>query len=347
MKLLVLLAIVASASAMIFPGKNWLRQAPDQAGFDPNKLKAAVDYAGRGGIETYCVSIHRNGYLVTDKYWGIGQNYNKTNIIWSVSKAWMATLIGTAERDSKLSTTEKMSKYVPEWSKADTANIAMDMIMRHCSGRYYDPVTDFVTPQTQTDQTAFSIKLAQQHVPGTKDQYNQMAYQTLQQVYERATGTLVVDATKRELIGPLQFESQTFWQEKGFFTGTPQKHPLIYGGMTTSCPDLARFGHLWLNRGNWTGRTVFTQAFFDKAFSQPQMPFGPARRYGNWGGGPSHKSEGLGRQIVVFNPSNGVVLTRVGSEVTSQFNPGQFIDLVTASIVKELRGNPEDWFIAM
>jgi len=346
MRLLVLLAFVAVASA-IFPGKNWIRQAPDQAGFDPAKLKAAVDYATKG-IETYCVSIHRNGYLISDKYFGPSGGYNKTNIIWSVSKAWMATMMGVAERDGKVSTTDLMTKYVPEWNKADTRNISVDHIMRHCSGRYYDAVTDFVTPQTQTDQTAFSIKLAQQHPPGTKDQYNQMAYQTLQQVFEKSTGRLLTDATKQELFTPLQFESQSLWQEKGFFTGVPQKHPLVYGGMTTSCPDLARFGHLWLNRGNWSGRVVFTGQFFDKALSQPQFSFGPGRRYGNWGGGPSHKSEGLGRQIVVFNPSNGIVMTRVGSEATSQFNPGQFMDLVAQSVKsEELRGSMDDWFVAM
>jgi hypothetical protein len=37
---------------------------------------------------------------------------------------------------------------------------------------------------------------------------------------------------------------------------------------------------------------------------------GKARRYGNWGGPPNVKSEGLGRNIVVFNPTNQMVLTR-------------------------------------
>lgn len=81
------------------------------------------------------------------------------------------------------------------------------------------------------------------------------------------------------------------------------------GGMTTSCTDLARFGHLWLNQGNWSvrfnagslsvvivvvccsdhdccciqnraGKTVFTKDFYNKAMSRPQYPFGPARQYG-------------------------------------------------------------------
>jgi hypothetical protein len=116
-----------------------------------------------------------------------------------------------------------------------------------------------VTPQTKNDQTEFSIHLPQEYSPGlsclhhlhssihlccpfflslppktgTHDQYNQMAYQTLQQVFETATGTQIQDASQKELYGPMQFESKTYWQTEGFFTGVPQKHPLVYGGVTT------------------------------------------------------------------------------------------------------------------
>mgnify|MGYP007114682825 CR=1 FL=1 len=30
----------------------------------------------------------------------------------------------------------------------------------------------------------------------------------------------------------------------------------------------------------WSGKVVFTEEFYQKALSQPQYPFGPARRYG-------------------------------------------------------------------
>jgi CubicO group peptidase (beta-lactamase class C family) len=334
-------------SAPVFPGVNWIRHTPEQEGMDTSKLNDAFKYAGTDGLETICCSVHRNGYLVGDKYWGLDGAYNKTNIIWSVSKAWMATLIGTAERDGKLNTSELMTKYVPQWEQPKTANITMEHIMRHCSGRHYDAAADFVTPQLEADQTAYSIKLAQQYPPGTHDQYNQMAYQTLQQVYEKATGTLIQDAASRELYNPLQFESKTFFQMKSFFVGLPQKHALIYGGVTTSCADLARFGHLWMNQGQWGNHTVFTRAFYEKAMSQPVYPFGPARRYGNWGGGPSVKSEGLGRNIIVFNPTNNIVFTRIGTFATTLFKPGDYINKVIGAIKDPvLRGRAEDWYIA-
>jgi hypothetical protein len=116
--------------------------------------------------------------------------YNKTNVIWSISKAWTATLIGTAERDGKLSTSNLMIKYVPEWNNVKSDNITMENVLRHNSGRCnhilpsplhaaplshqvsysiiidYDVVTDFVTPQLEQDQTTFGIKLPQEYAPG-------------------------------------------------------------------------------------------------------------------------------------------------------------------------------------
>jgi len=344
----VLLAAVADAqSAPTFPGAHWVRHTPEQEGIDSAKLKAAFDYAGTDGLETTCVSVSRNGYMIGDRYW-LGSHYNRTDIIWSVSKAWMATLIGTLERDGKVSTSDLMGKYVPQWaSDSKTKDIQMEHVMRHCSGRYFDTIADFVTPQLQTDQTSYSIKLPQAAAPGTKDQYNQMAYQTLQQVYETAAQNLIVNASHYELFSPMQFESKTYWEQKGFFTGVPQKHPLIYGGMTTSCADLNRFGLMWLNKGKWNNHTVFTEAFWNKAMSQPDYPFGKGRRYGNWGGPPDVKSEGLGRNIVVFNQKNGIVLTRIGTFATTFFKPGDFIDKVMASVKsEELRGTAEDWMVA-
>jgi len=335
--------LVCHVSSTEFPGVHWTRNTPEQQGVDSAKLKAAIDHTGRAGTETYCSAVTRNGILIGDHYWMGGAN--SEHIVWSVSKAWMATLIGTAERDRKFNSTELMGKWIPEWAgNPKTNGIRMEEIMRHCSGRYYDPATDFVTPQLQTDQTKFAVGLSQQHAPGTVDQYNQMAYQTLQQVFEKGTGLGIQAASQKEFYGPMQFESKSYWQMNGFFTGVPQKHPLVYGGLTTSCLDLARFGLLWLNHGKWKNYTVFTEEWFTKAMAQPTYPFGPGRRYGNWGTGADIRSVGFGKQVVMFNPKTNIVATRLGGTVSLSFDYNDFWKAINDAIIKpEERGNAEDW----
>jgi len=222
----------------------------------------------------------------------------------------------------------------------------MENVLRHNSGRYYDPASDFVTPQTKTDQTAFAISLPQQHAPGTVDQYNQMAYQTLQQVFERATGVGIQAASVKELYGPMQFESKSYWQMAGFFTGVPQKNPLVYGGLTTSCADLARFGLLWLNKGKWMNYTVFTTDFYNKAMSRPQYSFGPGRPYGNWGAtSTGFRSMGFGKQIVMFNPVLNIVAARLGAVTSIKYDYNDWFKMILDAVKPEERGKPEDWMV--
>jgi len=313
-----------------------VRKAPADALMDAAKLQDALNYAS-GDDTSFCASVHRYGYLVGDKYWS-GAHYNSTHIIWSVSKCVTAVLIGIAEKEGKLKTTDLMTKYIPEWKGGKSDNITMDEIMRHCSGRYYDPVTDFAGPQFVSDQTKYGIDLWQEHPPGTHDQYNEMAYQTLEQVLRVSTGVNVEDWSKGKLFGPLQFESNVHWDKDSFFLFVPLKHPAVYGGVETSCPDLGRFGHLWLNKGTWNGNEIFTADFYQKALTQPPAPFGPQREYGNWGQhfpGNWSRAEGMGNQFVAFNPVLKLVAARIGwfDSISELFSYNTFMDKVLGAVI--------------
>jgi len=342
----VALTVLALATAqMVFPGKTWTRKSPADAGFNPAKFQAALDYPGRNK-ESFCAAITRNGYLIGDKYWGPNGGYNKTNILWSVSKAWIATLIGVAQRDGKLHVNDSAAKTIKEWAATAAKDVPIDTILRHCSGRHYDEISDYVTPQSLTDQTTYAIKEKQDVPPATKDQYNNMAYQVLQAVFERATGVQIQTASQREFYGPMQFESNTFWQMRSFFLNVPQKYPLVYGGVTTSCVDLARFGLLWLNQGKWGNHTVFKKDFFDQAMATPVFKFGQARRYGNWGTGADIRSMGFGKQVVMFNPVTKVVVSRTGETTSLVFDYNDWFKMITAALTQEEKGNDSDWMMA-
>jgi CubicO group peptidase (beta-lactamase class C family) len=345
-------ALVSAQPPPTFPGKNWVRQAPAAVKMDPAKLEDAMKYAS-GADTSFCASVHRFGYLVADKYWS-GASYNSSHIIWSVSKCVTAVLIGIAEKEGKLSTTDLMTKYVPEWKGGKSENVTMDQVMRHCSGRYYDPITDFAGPQFVSDQTKYGIDLHQEYPPGTHDQYNEMAYQTLERVLRVATGVSVQDWSNGKLFYPLEFEGNTHWDKESFFIFIPLKYPAVYGGVETSCANLGRFGHLWLNKGKWMNQTIFTEQFYDKALSEPKAPFGPMREYGNWGQhfpGNWSRAEGMGNQFVAFNPQYNLVATRIGwfDSISELFSYNTFMDKVLSSVVttpEELEEGRKSWVYA-
>ena len=152
------------------------------------------------------------------------------------------------------------------------------------------------------------------------------------QVLTEASGTSVPELTRRELWAPLEFESDTFWWSEGFEwppgsgeTGPPTD-PIVYGGMTTSCRDLARFCHLWLQRGEWAdGHRVFTDEFYEIGINPPDRG---GSRY-HWSGPPNHSAGGAFGQFCSFNPENGLVMTRLGgTDGPGPFSQARFTELV-------------------
>jgi len=195
-------------------------------------------------------------------------------------------------------------------------------------------VTDFLLPQVQPSQTNFSLTLPQTSAPATVDQYNQMAFQLLERVVRVVTGDTIAVYAQRNLYDVLQMEHRPYWQEHSIIVPFGNDGPLVYGGMWLSCHDLGRFGHLWLNRGMWGTQRLFSEAFYQRAMATFQRPYGESRRY-HWGGPPNYRAEGLGVQIVTFNPEKNLVITRMGDMLNLEFSGGGFIDKVMASLVTD------------
>eukprot|EP01046_Picozoa_sp_COSAG06_P078839 COSAG06_NODE_26379_length_616_cov_0.984526_1_plen_82_part_01 len=68
--LLALLGLGSPQPVDRFPGASWERASPADVGMSDELLEAALDHAGGllgGGSR--CVSVHRHGYLVAERYY--------------------------------------------------------------------------------------------------------------------------------------------------------------------------------------------------------------------------------------------------------------------------------------
>ena len=113
--------------------------------------------------------------------------------------------------------------------------------------------------------------------------------------------------------------------------------PLLYGGLTLSCRDLARFGQLWLHRGRWgsDGVRLFTEDFYETAMRPNTRPSSGARYH--WGvNGNMHRANGMGDQLVAFDDVDDLVITRTGDAVSLEglvFSASEFVNRVVAAVV--------------
>ena len=238
------------------PRGEWTHVWPATAGFKPGALKG-LDRQLRAANSS-CVAVIRDGKVAHESYFR-GADDETAVPVYSITKSFTSVLVGMAADQGDLSLDDKASKYIREWRGTPSQGITVRDLLSNTSGRHWDVTTDYNQMAfTVQDKTAFSIGLGQDEPPGTVWQYNNAAIQTLQKVFEEATGMEPADYAEKRLFDPLGMRHSS-WQtdEAG--------NSMTFSGVKTTCLDLARFGQLMLQDGEWNGEQIVSSDFVKKA----------------------------------------------------------------------------------
>lgn len=247
---------------LVFPGKDWEQATPQSQGVDSNLLEAAVKYlrahAGSDGVKR--LVIIRNGRMI----WK-GPEVDRRQRVWSVTKAFTSTAHGLLIQDGKCTLDTLAKDYNPK----DLAEHYPSVTLRHFAtmtsgfdgvGGSYD-----FDEQHRGDENALVGPLPPFFAPGTKFMYWDEATQQYGYVLTQIAGEPLHDYLKRRIFAPIGI-SNTEWQPDA--TG---KVPNWTGGLVISAGDLARFGHLFLNEGNWAGKQLIGASWVREA-TRVQVP---------------------------------------------------------------------------
>ncbi|MHC4630930.1 MAG: serine hydrolase [Planctomycetota bacterium] len=261
--LVVLSSRVAWTGQMAFPGAAWEETSPESQSIDSVKLRAAVDYlrdhSGRNGIKR--LVIVRNGRVI----WK-GSETDRRQRVWSVTKAFTSTAHGLLIEDGKCT----LETFAKDYNQKDLAEYYPSVTLRHFAtmtsgfdgvGGSYD-----FDEKHRGDQNALVRPLPPFFAPGTKYQYWDEATQQYGYVLTQIAGEPLHDYLKRRIFTPIGI-SGTDWQPDS--TG---KVPNWTGGLVISASDLARFGHLFLNKGNWAGKQLVRASWVSEAISVQVPP---------------------------------------------------------------------------
>ncbi len=228
----------AAWAAPVWPGKTWAKKTPPELGLDAARLKAFSRYVrGRG-----CVV--RRGCLVYT--WG---DYKRRGDVASAAKPVYAHFLFKAFEDGRIaSLDERVVKYEPRLARINAALGYKDRLItwRHLAN--------------QTSCYGVAEK------PGAAFCYNdwQMAllWDTLFLKVYRAT---LADVDAR-VLHPLLTDLIQCEDNPTFLAFGPKDRP---GRLAISPRDFARFGLLYLRRGNWNGRQLISLAHATMAVSSP------------------------------------------------------------------------------
>ena len=310
----------------MFPGASWDRaERGDWAALDGE--------LARDG--STCLAVIQDGRLVHDAYWNGGTPGGQRRV-YSIAKSLTALLVGTFVDEGALALDASASEQIDRWRGSAAEAVTVGDLLSMTSGRRWSEAIDRRLIGGSADQTSYAADLPQDRAPGEEWVYDNAAAQALEAVLDDAGATDdVVDLAQDRLLGPLGMQDTTWGRDA---TG----NALTYSGMGSTCLDLARVGHLMLNRGTWDGRQLLSPEFVRQA-TTPSSPLNAAYGLLWWTNAEGRVVEvlrqagfaadkapyegrlapgvpadaywafGYGNQYIAVVPSEGVVAVRLGA----------------------------------
>ena len=281
------------------------------------------------------VVLHR-GRLVFERYSGALQPH-KQHIAMSVTKSFTGTLAGMLVAEGKIDPAAPVTKYVPELAKSGFGDATVNQVMDMITGIKYTEV------YTDPDSDVWAMRRANGMAPplpgvpqlslleylttmpklgahGEVFTYRTVNTDVLAWIMRRASGQSLSELLSTRIWQPMGAEEDAHYtvDRLGIESGG--------GGLNTTTRDLARFGEVMRNRGQFNGRQIVPTSVVDdiargadpKKFAPAGYATLPGWSYRNqwW---VSHNEDGvymargIHGQSIYVNPRSEVVIARYAS----------------------------------
>ncbi|PKH68891.1 serine hydrolase [Flavobacterium sp. ALD4] len=277
--------------------------------------------------------IIRNDTILYEKYNG---KYADTSLVSSFSmvKPMISTLIGIAVSEGRIKSIDNpITDYLTEFeSKPGFDKITIKNLLQHTSGiKFTDQEFNIVSDNAEfywghdlrKGMTELTVKTA----PNIEFHYSSANTQLLALIIERITNKSISNYLETKIWKPLGMEAPAYWSlDKDVDNGMEK----AFCCLQARAIDFAKFGRLYLNKGNWEGNQIVSRDWVD--YSTHSDPTNNNRHYynNNWGIGPlkynSFYAVGLYGQYLYLYPEKNIQIIRFGDSSLS-YNPNYWQDV--------------------
>jgi CubicO group peptidase (beta-lactamase class C family) len=257
---LLLLAAASLAQAQAARPNELPRSDPEAQGIPSKAIQAFVEAAEAKIDAVHSVMVVRHGRVVAEGWWA---PYGKTDphVMYSLSKSFTSTAVGMAIAEGKLKLDDSVLAAFPEDAPATASDNLKAMrlrdLLRMNTGQHADDVSAFHF-DSDDKLTRVFLSLPVVHKPGTHFWYNTPATYMASAMVQKATGQTVLDYLRPRLFEPLGIDSPTWDASKQGIT-------LGGFGLRIRTEDIARFGQLYLQRGEWQGKRLLPAEWIAEA----------------------------------------------------------------------------------
>lgn len=253
----------------------WQYSTPEEQGVDSARLAQMFAQIQRERIAVHSFVLVRHDRIVTEAY-VFPYTAATKHAMYSVSKSFTSALLGIAiERGLISGVDARVADLFAGVTTQPLAEKMGRMTLRHLLTMSTGHATDTTSRITGSGNWARAfMELPVEEEPGSRFVYNSGASYMIAAAVQRAVGTTAAAFARDNLFGPLGI-TDYLWDTS--------PNNVISGGWGLSIRplDMARFGLLYLRRGQWEGRQVVPASWVDES-SRRQMNNGTS---GFWGSG--------------------------------------------------------------
>jgi len=302
--------VAAQASAYVPPpGDRWERRSPTRAGFDSVALAQAVAFAQGadngwpidlgiqiraqtarepypavvGPVKDRALSngiIIKNGYIVAE--WG---NTSQVDMTFSVAKSYLSAVAGLAFDRGLIPDLDAPEGALIKDGGFDSPHNARITWHMHLNQTSEWEGTLWGKPDLADRRLGYDRALKE---PGSVWEYNDVRVNRLALSLLRLFRRPLPDVFRESIAGPIGMSDT--WRWHGYFSAYADidgtRMPSVSGGghwgggFWASTRDHARFGLLFLRRGEWAGQRILSERWIDRSLTP--TPLRPVYGYMWW-----------------------------------------------------------------
>ncbi|KRF07115.1 hypothetical protein ASG89_17325 [Paenibacillus sp. Soil766] len=238
-----------------WPTHGWPTSTPEAQGLYSATLAKTFDVFHDHGVHS--IAVIRNGVWVADAskegiQSGIPQDMK------SVTKSVTSALIGIALKEGKLKSPEqRLAAFFPELENDPLkSKIRLKHLLSMTSGLSWNNDQEQSSNEMMhaSDWVAYILNCPAQHEPGAVFNYSNGDAHLLSAVIGKVTGMSMFEYAKSRLFEPLGITNVNWNHDhQGITIGA--------WALALSLADMAKIGLLYLNEGQWEGKSIIPQSW--------------------------------------------------------------------------------------
>jgi CubicO group peptidase (beta-lactamase class C family) len=339
-----------------WPTRGWRECKPEAVGVNSDKLLQAIEYAATPAFNTEGLVIIRKGHIVGEAYFG-NFKINSRHVSHSIAKSFTSALVGIAiDKGLIRDIDERICQYYKEWDCKNKDDLRTRITIRHAmtlttglewqeDWSKWDPATNDALKMGQSGRfTKYMAERKGLYEPGQRFYYSTGDPMLLSRVIQEVTGVTAFEFARQNLFKPLNITNIDWEKDRDGYTSTGW-------GLNTTVRDYAKFGYLYLNKGNWEDRKVVPREWVKKSTqTDPTVKMWNAYGY-LWHvnlpirlsirrspisiaaiPADGYMAEGVRGQNIFIIPSKDLVIVRVASQTKEAMDLVKFLTMVLNTI---------------